>query len=63
MWRLADLLNCSEALQLGGAEAVLLLQGRSLQHQMLLLSGVHLLEVLSCSVWLSVKMLENLKNI
>lgn len=39
----ADLLHGSQALELGGAEAVLLLERGGLQHQMLLLSGIHLL--------------------
>lgn len=50
----ADLLNSSQALELGGAEVVLLLEGCSLQHEMLLLSSIHLLQVLCCCVRLSV---------
>lgn len=50
----ADLLYSSQTLELSGAEAVLLLECCSLQHQMLLLSSVHLLQVLCCRVRLSV---------
>lgn len=38
-------LNGSQALELGAAE-VLLLEGRRVQHQVLLLRGVHLLQIL-----------------
>lgn len=48
---LADLLYSSQA------EAVLLLEGCSLQHQMLLLSCIHLLQVLCCCVGLSMQCL------
>lgn len=41
------LLHSRQALELGAAE-VLLLEGGRLQHEMLLLRRVHLLQVLSC---------------
>lgn len=53
-WLFADLLYSSQALELSRAQAVLLLEGGRLQHQMLLLSSVHLLQVLCCCVRLSV---------
>lgn len=54
---MADLLHGGQALKLRRAQAVLLLQGSCLQHQMLLLGGVHLLQVLRCCVRLSVQCL------
>lgn len=53
-WVFADLLYSSQALELSSAEVVLLLEGCGLQHEMLLLSGIHLLQVLCCCVRLSV---------
>lgn len=57
---LADLLRGGQALQLSRAEAVLLLE--SLQHQVLLLSGVHLLQVLRRRVRPVQRLLEHLRG-
>jgi len=56
----AHLLRGGQALQLSVAEVVLLLEGGGLQHQMLLLRGVHLLQVLRRRVGSVQRLLEHL---
>lgn len=59
----AHLLHCCQALELCAAE-VLLLQGRRLQHEVLLLGRVHLLQVLRRRAGLPVQgLLDHLRGV
>lgn len=58
------LLHCRQALELRTAEVVLLLQGRRLQHEVLLLCSVHLLQVLRSRTGLPVQgLLDHLRSV
>ena len=64
LWRhpRSHLLHGRQALELGAAE-VLLLQGRRLQHEVLLLGCIHLLQVLGCCAGLPVQgLLDHLRR-
>jgi hypothetical protein len=57
------LLHSCQALELCAAE-VLLLQGCCLQHEVLLLCGIHLLQILSCCAGLPVQgLLDHLRRV
>lgn len=58
------LLHCRQALELRTAEVVLLLQGCRLQHEVLLLCSVHLLQVLRSCTGLPVQgLLDHLRSV